>query len=52
MNNVLKNLPIQELLKLETFVKEQIAEKLADKKQEEAQVTKGFGKGFDRKRRK
>ncbi|WP_414586158.1 hypothetical protein [Scytonema sp. PCC 10023] len=51
-NNVLKNLSIQELLKLETFVKEQIAEKLADNKQEEPQVTKGFAKGFDRKRRK
>ena len=51
-NNLLKNLSIQELLKLETFVKEQIAEQLAQKKQEEPQVTRGFGKGFDRKRRK
>lgn len=54
MNNFLKNLPIQEKLKLETLLKQQIAEEeeLAHKKQEEPQVTRGFGKGFDRKRRK
>lgn len=52
MKNFVKNLPIEELVKLETFLKEQIAEELAQKKQEEAQVTRGFAKGFDRKRRK
>ena len=51
-NNLLKNLSIQELLKLETLARQQIAEELARKKQEEPQVTRGFGKGFDRKRRK
>ncbi|WP_339381195.1 hypothetical protein [Brasilonema sp. UFV-L1] len=52
MKNFIKNLPIKELLKLEASVKEQIAEELAQKKQEEPQVTKGFGKGFSKKRRK
>ncbi|MBP5976547.1 hypothetical protein HW132_28400 [Brasilonema sp. CT11] len=52
MKNVIKNLPIKELLKLEASVKEQIAEELAQKNQEEPQVTRGFGKGSDRKRRK
>ncbi|OKH58577.1 hypothetical protein [Scytonema sp. HK-05] len=51
-NNLLKNLSIQELLKLETLARQQIAEQLAQKKQEEPQVTRGFAKGFDKKRRK
>jgi len=51
-NNVLKNLSIQELLKLETLARQQIAEQLAQKKQEEPQATRGFAKGFDRKQRK
>ncbi len=53
MKNFLKNLPIEEKVKLQTLLKQQIAEEeLADKKLEVAQVTRGFAKAFDRKQRK
>ncbi len=53
MKNFIKNLPIEEKVKLETLLKQQIAEEeLAHNKQEEAQATRGFAKGFDKKRRK
>jgi len=53
MKNFLKNLPIEEKVKLQTLLKQQIAEEeLADKKLEVAQVTRGFAKEFDRKQRK